>query len=619
VRLRARMASGAREPDLATGTRTRWRIVLFATSVASMACFEASDGDLGFHLATGREILHSGRIPATNVLSFTEPLHPWLLHQWLPAVVFEWCWQHGGLAALMALKLLVVTATWLLVYAAARALAATPLVAASCCLCAAAASAFRFELRPYLFTHLTLAVTLWALCESASDRADATASRRAQLWAAGALCAGCQLHAGALDSALILLVFAFGVALEPWRARWLGTVPLAPHGSRAAFGFVAAAVFGLGAAALVLALYHPWGARVLAFPFEMATQRYWGEHLVEFRHAWKLPLPLLLAYWAWLATVLLALTTQSRRMHLGLWLCAATYAALSLWYVRMVYAFAIVSVPLVAAAVSQRAAATTSHRPGWLRVGLRAREALFVLLCVTAPAYVYRDHAPGIGLSPGTWPMGHFAYIRSQALRGPAFLSDAWGGPFLGVFYPQQKVFFDNRLEAYSEQFARDVYQHIRYGAPGWDRLLDHYGVEFLVLRYTTPGEAGFQRGAPNLRQHLARDPRYSLVYFDDVGELFVRREGRNAAIANAQAIPGVDPDRREFLVRPALGVPALLRAAQRGNQSLTLIGMTALALADAGDLEHARGLSAVLSERAPDDAFAARVAKRVAAAGEPH
>jgi hypothetical protein len=603
----------------------RWWLVLFAASVASMACFEASDGDLGFHLATGREILRSGRIPATNVLSFAEPLHPWLLHQWLPALVFEWCWQHGGLASLMVLKLLVVTATWLLVYAAARALAATPLVAAICCLCAAAASAFRFELRPYLFTHLTLAITLWALARCAAPDAAAiggsthatsgaaASPRRAQLWAAVALCVGCQLHAGALDSALILLLFALGVALEPWRARWLGAAPLAPHAARAALGFVAAAVLGLGAAALLLTLYHPWGARVLTFPFEMATQRYWGEHLVEFRHAWKLPLPYLLAYWAWLATVLFVLLTQPQRTHLGLWLCAAMYAALSLWYVRMVYAFTIVSVPLVAAAVSQRVAISTA--PGWLRLAARPRDALFVLLCVAAPAYVYRDHTPGIGLSPSTWPMAHFAYIRDQALRGPVFLSDAWGGPFLGVFYPQRKVFFDNRLEAYSEHFARDVYQHIRYGAPGWDRLLDHYGVEFLVLRYTTPGEASFQRGAPNLRQHLARDPRYSLVYFDDVGELFVRREGQNAALANAQAIPGVDPDRREFLVRPALSATALLRAAQRGNQSLTLIGMTALALADAGDLVHARGLSAVLSERAPDDAFAARVAKRVAAA----
>ncbi len=554
-----------------------------------MACFEASDGDLGFHLATGREILRAGHIPSTNVLSFTEPTQPWLLHQWLPALVYEVLWQWDGLRALMALKLLLVTTTFGFVFGAGRALGASPLMAASACVFAAAAASFRFELRPYLFTHLTLAITVWAVARSASG---ASSLRAAVLWAAAAIVFGFQLHAGAIDSVVFLGSFAIGAALER---------------SRAAMGIAAAAISGVVGAGLLLTSYHPWGARILSLPLELASQAYWGEHLVEYRRAWKLPAAALLAYWAWIACALPLIVAARRKQPLGLLIAALAFAAASLWYVRMAYAFTIVSAPLVAAAASAWWSCRAERLP---RAALQT--AAFVLLCAVAPLYVYRDHAPGVGFARWTWPLDHFAFIREHDVRGQAFVSDAWAGPFLGVFYPERKSFFDNRLEAYSDHFARDVYQHVRYGKVGWDAVLDRYGIELVLMRYTTPGESAFQRGAPNLRQKLARDARWSLVHFDDTGALFVRRQGVNAVIARDLEIPGVDPDRREFLVQPRLTAPGLLRAAERGQPSLTLIGLTALALADAGNVVHAQALARVLRQRAPGDAFTARVERRM-------
>ena len=122
-----------------------------------------ASGDLGFHLATGREILATGHIPSTNVLSFGEPQHAWLLHQGLPGVLFELLWRRWGITALIALKMLVVSATWCAVYASARLLGAALGPAAAACLFAASASAFRFEIRPYIFTHLSLALTLLSI------------------------------------------------------------------------------------------------------------------------------------------------------------------------------------------------------------------------------------------------------------------------------------------------------------------------------------------------------------------------------------------------------------------------------------------------------------------------
>ena len=594
--------------------REDWLVVLLAASVAAMACFQASDGDLGFHLATGREILATGRIPSTNVLSFGEPQHAWLLHQWLPAVLFEWLWQRGGIAALITVKMLIVSTTWLLSYATARSLGASACAATAACSSAACASAFRFEVRPYLFTHWTLALT-WLAAARYLGAATTRQRGTALTLAAFAVVLGGQLHAGVVDSVLVMGLFALGMFLEAKRAGRTDASERLPSGAAAAAQWLVTAAFATGCTAFLLVLYHPLSARMLAFPFEMATERYWGEHLVEFRRAWAFPWRMLSVYWLWLSAVVLTLWLARRQLHAGFIVAALAYAVISLCYVRMAYAFALISAPPIAAG-------WTGLAHAWLEPISLARKraarrisalALLAVAC-TAPLYVYRDHAPGFGLVGWVWPLQHFAFIRTHDVRGRAFVSDAWAGPFLGFFYPQRKVFFDNRLEAYSGAFARNVYQRIRYGQAGWDRLLDQYQVDVVLLRYTTPGEAHWQHGAANLRQHLAHDQRYRLVYFDDDGELFVRNAQSNSGLIAGFGLPGIDPDRRVFLQRPSSCLPALLHAAQAGNRSSTLLGLTAVAMADAGDAGHALELLQSAVAQATEDAWLQGIRARLLA-----
>jgi hypothetical protein len=599
--------------------RQDWLIILLAVSVASMACFEVSDGDLGFHLATGREILATGKIPSSNVLSFGEPQHAWLLHQWLPALLFEWLWRRWGVVGVISTKMLVITTTWLLSYVTARVLGASARAATAACLLAACASAFRFEARPYLFTHWTLALTWLAVARGARATRDGSKQQYAALALAGlSVVLGSQLHAGVLDSVLVLVLFGLGTLLEGVRARLFGVARQPPYGVPVAARWLITALLASAVAAGSLALYHPWGARVLAVPFQMLEQRYWSEHLVEFRHAWAFPAAVLLAYWLWLACVLVTLFVARQWLHAGYVVVVLAYAVISLSYVRMAYAFALLSAPPVAAGWTHWAAARAERVGGagqrqrfghWL-----ASFGLVGLVCA-APLYVYRDHTPGFGLASWVWPVEHFAFIRAHDIRGRAFVSDAWAGPFLGTFYPERKVFFDNRLEAYSDGFARHVYQRIRYGEPGWDRLLDSYQIDIVLLRYTTPGEARWQHGKPNLRQHLAQDARYQLVYFDDDGELFVRHTPPNEPLLASYALPDIDPDRRLFLRRPASCVGALVLAVQRGNHSSTLLGLAAVALADAGDARRAAEFLRIALAQAPNDAWLHDVSTRIAAA----
>jgi len=589
-----------------------WFASLVMASIAASAYFVSTDGDLGFHLATGREVLDSGRIPATNVLSFTQPDHPWLLHQWLPATLFELLWRAGSIGAVTAAKAGLVAVTWGLLYVAARGFGATPALSALACLLSAAAASFRFEARPLLFSYLALSALLVALGALWRAAAAGRSTRGALLGCAAIAAAACHFHAGALDLFIALGVVALGCLCEPPRARLLSTAPLQPFGAALALRVTGAALAAASLAALTLELYHPHGVRVLTVPLRMATDPYLASHLVEFRPPWAFPAIYLAGLWALLGLTAFTLATQAKRMHVAHVGLLLVFGGLALRHTRLAFGFAVVAAPLLAAAwtgspLRARLLAAFGERAPRLGVWLVLGAALFV------PLETWRKVEPGAGFAAPTWPLAHFGVMRGLALRGPAYVSDAWAGPMLGFFYPERRAFFDNRLEAYPPEFVTDVYQRIRYARPGWDALLDRHGVQIVLMRYTTAAERRFQDNRDNLRQRLASDPRWALIFFDDVGELFVRRDGDNAALARSLAIDGVDPDRLRFLRAPAAAAPALLAALERGPRSARMLGMGAVSVASSGQREIAGRLLQEARALSPDEPWLSQLGTLVA------
>ena len=52
--------------------------------------YELHDPDVWWVAAAGRERLLHGALPTTNLFSFTDPSHPWVMHEWLLAVPYAW-------------------------------------------------------------------------------------------------------------------------------------------------------------------------------------------------------------------------------------------------------------------------------------------------------------------------------------------------------------------------------------------------------------------------------------------------------------------------------------------------------------------------------------------------
>src|SRR4051794_12388568 len=75
-----------------------------------------SDGDTGWHIRTGQWILANGRVPESDVFSYTKAGQPWFAWEWLWDVSFGWLHQMWGMQAVLAVSTLILCLTFALLF-----------------------------------------------------------------------------------------------------------------------------------------------------------------------------------------------------------------------------------------------------------------------------------------------------------------------------------------------------------------------------------------------------------------------------------------------------------------------------------------------------------------------
>ncbi|MEY3011588.1 MAG: hypothetical protein RIT45_323 [Pseudomonadota bacterium] len=514
-----------------------------------LATFALANDDTGFHIATGRWISARGEVPALNPFSYAEDGAHWLQHQWRSAVVIAWLVAHVGVPGLVLAKAgLVALLVGLLAWSASRraALATVALLLAV----ALAAAAWRFKVRPYLFSALALGVTTAAL-QAFRERG----GRGALTVAVGTPALALLLHAGGLHS---LLVWAAAGAAALLPNANLGAPEVAARPPGRAF-VLAAAAAAVALALASLLVFAPDGLAVLALPARFSADGYWNRHLAEFR-----PLGAG-AIWApaWLAlgvgVALLPLAFRARRVFEALLLLG--FGALALRHVRMILPFAVV-LPLAGAAIAGDSRAWPASWRGRLGDPLHARRLTLgvaaLALLVAAWAAQTQAEQFRMGVDDGAIDRRVLPVElldRARALPEQTFVSDGFAGTWLwrnlgapggaGAFESPQlrhRVLVHNCLECYEPATYIERYQAIRYAKPGWQAQVQALGIRSFVLKYTSAGERRLQQGQPNVRQALFADPAWLLVDFDDVAAMYVHRDARPADLEVLADFP-VDPD----------------------------------------------------------------------------
>lgn len=480
--------------------------------------------DLWFHLKAGEWIFTHHRVPRGDLFSAGYQGREWIVNAWLAEVLLWGAYRLGGPAGVLSLQILLALGVFtIIVYFSSR-VNGRPSLSLLVALLAMMASYYRYSPRPEIFTAVLLAATGVILTRYKLGLSD----RVFWLVPIGALWAN--LHMGFTSGIAVAGCFVSGDALVAWYYSTKGRA--VPDGVVCGPRLRRLALATAGMALATLA--NPYGLKAWFFMQKLSGQfGRIGEWLPLMELAKQLDLLPVIFLAALAALTLGALLLSRRPQDLVGWLLVALFGAMALKFSRQSAQFCLMAAFAVAMATrGLRFPAFAARVAGRISERARVMVGAAGVLALVVAAHIALI-APGIprevaaapfaaGVDRSSCSEGAMRFIRENGLLGrKVFNSLELGGWMIWNLWPQQRVFIDGRLDMYGLDVDT---QYLKVASdPNIGRLLTNMGIDYCYFRYMEAAEAAPEYPTINLR----RDPNWAMVYFDDAGVIFVRREPR--------------------------------------------------------------------------------------------
>ena len=446
--------------------------------------FLLGDGDTGWHIRTGEWILQNGRVPATDLFSFTRPGEPWFAWEWLWDLGFGWLHLNFGMGAVLAASLALICASVYLVYRESARLSGNCFLAFGVAFLAAAGSSIHWLARPHVTTLVCTAVSVILLNRAAEGRL------RSLLWLPPLTILWVNLHGGFFVLWTLLLAHlasaglnAFldrrplGRAVQPWALALGGCVAASfvnPYGwrlHRHIFGYLSQSYHREQIQEFLSISFHHASAYYLAVMLLLGGMAVlWALERRRFAHA------LILVGWGWLALY------AARNIPIFL-ICAAPLAALALR--EQLERLAASSNRLAAAARAffdahrEFALMEAPARIVWLPALVLG--AIALLAAPPASAGPFRNQ-----YDPKSYPEQALPVLRSLGPEARLFTNDEWGDFLLYRLWPAHRVFIDGRSDFYGEKLGEDM-GRVLQARHDWAAVLARYRADAVLLRAEDP------------------------------------------------------------------------------------------------------------------------------------
>src|SRR3989338_5541961 len=137
----------------------------------------------------------------------------------------------------------------------------------------------------------------------------------------------------------------------------------------------------------------------------------------------------------------------------------------------------------------------------------------------------------GLGLSEHSFDSVNF--IKSTGIHGPIFNNYDIGGAMIFSLFSKEKVFVDNRPEAYPKEFFKKTYIPMQENNKAWqkvDRQYNFNAIYFYRLDMTP--------WAQNFLVRMIDDKSWSPVYVDSQSIIFLKRNEENKNIITKYELP---------------------------------------------------------------------------------
>jgi len=233
-------------------------------------------------------------------------------------------------------------------------------------------------------------------------------------------------------------------------------------------------VIGTAIAAVII-FVNPYGPGLVLFPLALMSR---SEVLSNVREWQSVDVHTLIGFlyavWVFISLVAFA-RSRPRRGEL---VTGIVFLFLGWWAVRNVAIAVAVTIPIVGRAF--RADERRARTGGADDAAGTAPPLLAVLVCLVSVVLVVRAASePDYDLK--AYPVKALQALDAEhRLGGRLLTTDAWAGYVIAKYWPEQRVFFDDRYDMYPIAIDTD-YDKVLATKPGWPRVLDKYRINVIV------------------------------------------------------------------------------------------------------------------------------------------
>ncbi|MGH7797455.1 MAG: hypothetical protein ACREQ2_21565 [Candidatus Binatia bacterium] len=472
-------------------------------------------GDLGRHLKNGELFLQSGLLAKVNLYSYTQPDYPFINHHWGAGVIFYLIERSAGLKGLSLVFIAISAATLQLFLNIAAKLSSFPIAAIATVICMPILIT-RHEIRPEAFTYFLSALFLQFLwrykLRKLGFRALFILPLLQIFWV--------NLHIYFFIGIILIGVFLFESLVASFtdqspelrtRSKQLAIILL--------LTLMASCVNPAGVSGALYPLFILHG-------YEFPVLENYSVPAVLRSSFTFLPLTYFLIILGMLGLSWVYVFARDRaRVSYANLLLSLMVVAMAWNSIRNFGLFAFFALPLTAANLEKFLAGDGARSYWTAGKTAMASAAIAILLFVISPVYFLGGGRGvfGIGLKQGSQAAGDF--IRRENLRGPIFNNFDIGGYLTYHLYPQERVFVDNRPEAYPAAFFRDDYFPLLQSEGDWMRRSTKFGFNMIIFNHRDRSVAS--------EQFIVRrvlDPAWAPVFFDREIIVLVKRHASNQA-----------------------------------------------------------------------------------------
>jgi len=467
------------------------------------------DYDYWWHLASGRYMVSTGRLPVPDVFSYTASGRHWIAHEWLSEVLMFRLHAVFGVAGPLAFFGLCLAALVLLSFATLGGLRVRPLPAATLVGLLILALWPYVGPRPQVGAFALMAAVIWLVERWLRRRDRSIWTLPVLIWLWG------NLHgsfAVGLAVPALLLVAEIGVHRLGWRSA-----------GQLARGDRRRLALNLGASVLLL-LLNPNGPSLLLYPFTKLDNpllQYlgeWGATDISQPNMW--PFALLLGGYFLLHIV------RRPPVKAAEALLAMSFGGAALWSARFVPFASLVLIAryghLLAEPTRSQFALPPKLQQGVAWCQNRARpyahptgvqQALNLVVLLGVAAFFVVHFRPYREARDTRLPVAAVNQLGAAGLSGPLFHDYNWGGYLIWRLWPAERVFIDGRGDdLYTSGGELRHYLDIIYLRQGGEGMLERYDVQGVLFLKDTP-----------LTRYLLVGGRWHTVY-DDGRVVLLRR-----------------------------------------------------------------------------------------------